>query len=202
MRGAALVPVQSRRNVLKIGFSPPHDKVASPKKSVKNPMIFVALGANLDSPAHGPPTRTLEAALALLDRDDCRVVRRSRWYESAPVPASDQPWFVNGVAEIATGLSPACLLARLHAVEAEIGRVRGVPDAPRVVDLDLLAYGEEVLDGPAAPIVPHPRLHRRAFVLLPLRELAPGWVDPRSGRSVEQLIAGLPPGQVCRPLKL
>ena len=163
-------------------------------------MIFVGLGANLASPVFGPPVRTLEAALARLDRDGCRVVRRSPWYESAPVPASDQPWFVNGVAEIATSLSPAELLARLHGIEAEFGRVRTAPGAARVIDLDLLVYGEKVLDASPGPIVPHPRLHARAFVLLPLRDLAPDWVDPRTGRPIEALIGDLPPGQQCRPL--
>lgn len=165
-------------------------------------MIFVGLGANLESPDFGPPVRTLEAALAALDGEDCRVVRRSRWYESAPVPPSDQPWFMNGVAEIETFQPPDRLLARLHRIEAEFGRVRSVPDAPRVLDLDLLVYGEEVLDEAPGPIVPHPRLQERAFVLLPLRELAPGWIDPRSGRSLDELIDALPGGQTCRPAEL
>lgn len=169
-------------------------------KKAKTPMIFAGLGANLASPVFGPPVRTLEAALARLDGADCRAVRRSSWYESAPVPASDQPWFVNGVVELATALSPARLLARLHQVEDALGRVRSVPNAPRVVDLDLLAYGEEVLDQAPGPLVPHPRLHERAFVLLPLRELAPDWIDPRTGRSIDELIRALPAGQVCRPL--
>lgn len=163
-------------------------------------MIFIGLGANLPSPRAGPPVCTLEAALALLDGPDCRIVRRSRWYETSPVPASDQPWFVNGVAEVESALSPHRLLARLHVIEDEFGRVRSVPNAPRVIDLDLLVYGEEVLDEAPGPVVPHPRLHERAFVLLPLRELAPGWIDPRSGRSIEALISDLPKGPVCRPL--
>lgn len=163
-------------------------------------MIFVGLGANLPSPMSGPPVRTLEAALALLDGRGIRIVRRSRWYETSPVPASAQPWFVNGVAEVASALSPPDLLARLHDIEDELGRVRTVPNAARVIDLDLLAFGEEVLNQEPGPILPHPRLHERAFVLLPLRELAPDWTDPRSGRSIEALIRGLPAGPVCRLL--
>jgi 2-amino-4-hydroxy-6-hydroxymethyldihydropteridine diphosphokinase len=183
----------------KIRFSFQRDKVCSCKK-LKIPMIYVGLGANLESPLFGRPVRTLEAALALLDTGDCRVVRRSSWYESAPVPLSDQPWFVNGVAQIATALSPHRLLSRLLEIEREIGRVRTIPNAPRLVDLDLLAYGDDVLDAAPRLIVPHPRLNDRAFGLLPLRELAPDWIDPRTGRSIEDLIGDLPADQICRPL--
>jgi 2-amino-4-hydroxy-6-hydroxymethyldihydropteridine diphosphokinase len=128
------------------------------------------------------------------------VVDRSRWYETAPVPVSDQPWYVNGVARIETDLEPAELLARLHAVEADFGRVRSIRNAPRLVDLDLLAYDDRVIDGDGGLELPHPRLHERAFVLLPLADLAPGWRHPRMLRTVEELIAALPPDQVAQPL--
>jgi 2-amino-4-hydroxy-6-hydroxymethyldihydropteridine diphosphokinase len=164
-------------------------------------MILIGLGANLPSPRHGPPAATLAAALDALAADGrVRVVGRSRWYETAPVPVSDQPWYVNGVARVATDLPPAELLARLHAVEADFGRVRSVRNAPRLVDLDLLAYEGRVIDGEGGLELPHPRLHERAFVLLPLAELAPGWRHPRLHRTVEELIAALPPDQVARPL--
>jgi len=164
-------------------------------------MIFIGLGANLDSPRHGPPLATLDAARRALDSPRCRVLRCSPWYRSAPVPRSDQPWFVNGVAEVETSLSPPDLLARLHAVERDFGRARTERNAPRVLDLDLLVYHDLVLDPPLAAVVPHPRMTERAFVLLPLRELAPAWIDPRSGRSIDALIAALPPGQECRRIE-
>ena len=160
-------------------------------------MIFIGLGANLDSPQHGPPVDTLAAALGAIASPDCRVLRRSSWYRSAPVPRSDQPWFVNGVAELETDLGPDELLAWLHRIEDAFGRVRTGKDAPRVLDLDLLLYHDLVTEPPRAAVVPHPRMTERAFVLLPLRELVPDWIDFRSGRSIGALIGQLPPDQEC-----
>jgi len=159
--------------------------------------ILVGLGANLPSPAHGPPRATLQTALAHLERRGLRLGRRSRWYESAPVPVADQPWFVNGVVEIFTALGAPPLLELLHAVERDFGRFRGALNAPRTLDLDLIAYGDVVRDR-EPPILPHPRMAERAFVLLPLREVAPDWRHPVSGLSVEEMIRALPPGQTIR----
>src|SRR5215475_12146454 len=152
---------------------------------------LVAIGANLPSPTHGPPRATCEAALAELSRRGLRIVRRSRWYESAPVPLADQPWYVNGVVAVDTNLSPEALLALLHEVERDFGRERREVNAARVLDLDLLAYGDLVLNG-APPILPHPRLADRAFVVLPLADVAPDWRHPVTGRSVAELRASLP----------
>lgn len=164
-------------------------------------MILLGLGANLPTEAHGAPRKALEAALDRLGRAGLRVEARSRWYESAPVPASDQPWYVNGVAHAATDLDPTDILTLLHRVEAEFGRARRARNAARVLDLDLLAHGEIVSDGRGGgPILPHPRMARRAFVLLPLAEVAPGWRHPVLGLTVEEMIAELPPGQAIRPL--
>jgi len=160
-------------------------------------MILIGLGANLPSRA-GPPAATLEAALAALERRGIRILRRSGLWESAPVPASDQPWFVNAAAALATGLGPEELLRELHAVEAEFGRIRHGANAARSLDLDLLAHGVEMRQTDGGLILPHPRLAERAFVLLPLREIAPEWRHPVSGRSLAQMIAALAPGQACR----
>jgi 2-amino-4-hydroxy-6-hydroxymethyldihydropteridine diphosphokinase len=162
-------------------------------------VILIGLGANLPS-AVGSPRETLEAALQALADEGVRVLARSRWYRTAPLPRSDQPDFVNGVASVATAREPADLLALLHRIEARFGRVRGAPNAARTLDLDLLAYDERVTGDAAGPIVPHPRLHERAFVLLPLAEIAPGWRHPLFGRTVEELIAALPDGQDAKPL--
>lgn len=164
----------------------------------EEPLILIAIGANLPS-RFGPPEAACEAALGALEARGIAVVRRSRWWESAPVPVSDQPWYVNGVAVVETALAPAALLAELHAVEEAMGRVRTVRNAPRVIDLDLLAYGREVIDG--ALTLPHPRLAERAFVVLPVDEVAPDWRHPVSGASVAEMIAALPPGQDIRPLR-
>jgi 2-amino-4-hydroxy-6-hydroxymethyldihydropteridine diphosphokinase len=162
-------------------------------------MILIGIGSNLPSQA-GPPLATAEAALAALAAAGLVVRRRSRWYESAPVPPSDQPWFVNGVVEIATDLEPAALLAVLHRIEAAFGRTRTAANAARPLDLDLLAYDDRVSDGEDGVVIPHPRLHERAFVLLPLAELAPGWRHPRTGRPIAELIAALPAGAKARPI--
>lgn len=163
-------------------------------------MILIGLGANLPSPA-GTPAKTLEAALAALGEAGVKVVARSRFYSSAPLPPSGQPFFVNAVAALATALDPAAILALLHRIEAEFGRVRGAVNAARTLDLDLLDYDGRILAGSnGAPVLPHPRLHERAFVLLPLAEIAPDWRHPVLGKSVAALIAALPPGQKADPL--
>jgi 2-amino-4-hydroxy-6-hydroxymethyldihydropteridine diphosphokinase len=162
--------------------------------------VLIGLGANLPSPEHGPPVETLEAAVAALAARGLRIRARSRWWESAPVPISDQPWYVNGVVEIETALAPAALLALLHEVEAGFGRLRSIPNAPRILDLDLLAYGTLVREGPDPPLLPHPRMADRAFVLYPLREIAPGWRHPATGLGVDELVARLPADQIVRPL--
>ena len=163
-------------------------------------MILIGIGANLDHPAHGDPRSTCEAALAFLARPDLIVKRRSRWYRSAPVPVSDQPWFVNAVVELETALTPEALLQRLHGVEAQFGRVRHARDEARVLDLDLLAYHDLVRPSDRPPQLPHPRLAARAFVVLPLAELAPAWRHPESGETVAALCAALPPGQDIEPM--
>lgn len=176
-------------------------------------MILIGIGANLPSPDHGPPRETCAAAVAELERCGVRVRRQSRWYESAPVRSdlddetNPDPWFINGVVAVETGLRPGPLLALMHGIEADFGRVRGALGAPRVLDLDLLDYNGLIQDGALAgpdgsfaPQLPHPRLAERAFVLLPLAEIAPGWRHPALGHGAAQLAAHVPPGQVARPI--
>lgn len=167
-------------------------------------MILIGLGANLKSEQGGTPRQTLEAALGDLEAAGIAVVCRSRWYKSAPVPPSAQPWYVNGVVVAETALAPAELLAALHGIEAAFGRKRGEKGAARTLDLDLLDYAGVVScggkGGGDGPILPHPRLHERAFVLLPLAEVAPDWCHPVSGKRVDELIAELSAGQTARPI--
>jgi 2-amino-4-hydroxy-6-hydroxymethyldihydropteridine diphosphokinase len=142
----------------------------------------------------------LAAVLEAIGAGEVVLKRRSDWYESAPVPPSDQPLFVNGVAELASALDPVQLLAHLHRVEAAFGRVRGEPDAARVVDLDLLDYDGHVSRPGDVPILPHPRMAERAFVVLPLLELAPDWRHPVCGTSIGELADRLPSDQWARRL--
>ena len=163
-----------------------------------NDSIFIGLGANLSHERYGPPRQTLEAALGELGRRGLRVVRVSPWYRSAPVPPSDQPWFVNGVAEVESDLPADAVLAALHAVEAAFGRARTVPNAARAIDLDLLDYrGTVAPGGPGKATLPHPRLAGRAFVLRPLADLAPDWRHPVTGQPIATLIEALPADQVA-----
>lgn len=158
-------------------------------------MIFIGLGSNLTTPDLNTSEEVLEASLKSLENRDIEVVRRSSWFRSAPVPVSDQPWFVNAVADVRTGLPPRRLLAVLHEIEAEYGRMRSVRNASRTLDLDLLAYDDQVIHEEDGLMLPHPRLAERAFVLEPLAELAPDWRHPVTGMTVRDMLARLPAGQ-------
>ena len=163
-------------------------------------MILIGLGSNLPSPRYGAPAETCAAALAALGDAGVEIQAVSRWYRSAPVPPSDQPWFVNGVAAVATDLAPAGLLAILHGIERDFGRARRARDEARIIDLDILAFDAHVSAPGETPVLPHPRLAERAFVLLPLAELGPEWRHPVSGLSAAELARRLPAGQIAEPI--
>jgi 2-amino-4-hydroxy-6-hydroxymethyldihydropteridine diphosphokinase len=146
---------------------------------------YVGLGANL-----GDRESTIRRAIELLAAEPAvEVVAVSSLRETDPVGYAEQPRFLNGVAAVETALGPRTLLDRLLAVERELGRVRdeGPRFGPRTIDLDLLLYGDEVLDEPGLT-VPHPRLAERLFVLEPLYELDPELTLP-DGRAVRDLLA-------------
>ena len=158
--------------------------------------MFVGLGASTPGP-WGAPAQTLERALTRLSDVGLRVVKRSRLWRSAAWPDAADPPFLNAVAEVETALSPADTLAALHAVEAEAGRIRTARNAPRPLDLDLLAWGRRVEPGP--PVLPHPRLAERRFAIGPLAELAPGWRHPVTGGTAAELAASAPVGRDATP---
>ncbi len=146
-------------------------------------LAYVGLGANL-----GPRETTILRAVDLLAaQPGIELLELSSLVETEPVGVTDQPEFVNGAVSLETTLSPRELLDALLRVERELGRVRsGERWGPRTIDLDLLLYGEEVVDEPGLT-VPHPRLHERRFALEPLAELEPGLEIPRRGKVSELL---------------
>jgi len=165
-------------------------------------MIFIAIGSNLSGPQGGSPRQNCQHAVEFLQSSGMEVVQRSRWYRSAPVPRSEQPWFVNGVvAAESMDMPPVSILELLHEIETDFGRIRGALNAPRTLDLDLLDFDGQVCTADKdGVILPHPRMHERAFVLHPLSEIAPDWTHPISGLSVFDLIDILPPGQILQPI--
>jgi 2-amino-4-hydroxy-6-hydroxymethyldihydropteridine diphosphokinase len=150
------------------------------------PRAYVGLGSNM-----GDRERMLWSAVHMLTfNPEVEVVAVSSLRETDPVGFEDQPRFLNAVAAINTELDPRALLDLLLAIERELGRTREGPRfGPRTIDLDLLLYGDEVVDEPGLA-VPHPRLHERRFVLEPLAELDPGLTVPEKG-SVQALLAGV-----------
>lgn len=161
-------------------------------------MILIALGANMPS-RFGLPHSTIAAAKRSLNRKGVKIVSESRTWLTAPVPVSDQPWFHNEVVAVETNLSPFSLLEVLQSIENDFGRVRTIRNAPRVLDLDLIAYHDIILDKPEL-IVPHPRMHERAFVLRPLSDITSTWFHPVSGDSLEDMLAGIPVNQEASPM--
>jgi 2-amino-4-hydroxy-6-hydroxymethyldihydropteridine diphosphokinase len=155
-------------------------------------VAYVGLGSNL-----GDPRRQLDAAIEDLKAiPGTSVSLVSGRYKSAPVGNLDQPDFINAVARLDTGLAPEALLERLQDIERRHGRERPFPGAPRTLDLDLLLYGDQVLDTPRLT-VPHPRMHERRFVLAPLAEIAPEAAVPGRG-SARALLAACPEQAVER----
>jgi 2-amino-4-hydroxy-6-hydroxymethyldihydropteridine diphosphokinase len=156
-------------------------------------MILIGLGANLPGLGGEPPESTIEAALQALEAAGIQVCERSPLFRSAPVPPSDQPWYINAVTRVETALDPGDLLAELHHIEVRFGRARNERWEARILDLDLLAYEDRVETGERPPVLPHPRLHERAFVLLPLAKIAPNWRHPGTGATLTTMIAALDP---------
>ena len=167
--------------------SAPHDEA-----------VVLALGGDLagDYPSL---EALLEAALSSLPRAGMRIVRRSGWWRSAAWPDPSQPGYLNGVAIVETALSPTALLAAIHALEDAFGRKRGLANAPRTLDIDLIAYGRRVIDA-AGVAVPHPRAAERRFVMGPLAEIAPDWTHPTLGRTAAELAAAATVGVDARPI--
>lgn len=158
---------------------------------VVNSEIFIALGSNI-----GDREEHLLGAVAAVGRlTDTRITALSPFYDTEPVGGIPQNNFLNAVIRLASSLTPQELLKELMQIETSVfGRKREQRWGPRCIDLDILFYGSEVIDKPPDLLLPHPRLHERRFVLAPLADIAPEFIHPTLGRSISELLAGLPPG--------
>ena len=152
--------------------------------------VYLSLGSNL-----GDRERNLRDAVARLDAEGVRALRVSSLWETEPLEAPDQPWFLNLVVEAETALFPKLLLSRLRKVETGLGRKRPRPKGPRTIDIDILLYGGAIVEGSELTI-PHPRLAGRRFVLEPLAELAPDLRHPVTRRTVREMLAAAAPQQL------
>lgn len=159
--------------------------------------VVVALGSNLAFEG-ASPEQVLEAALACFAEEGLELVKRSRWWRSAAWPDPSGPPFLNGVALVRTEIAPREVLQALRRIERRFGRDRGQANAPRTIDLDLIAYGRATVDEPGLAL-PHPRAADRRFVMGPLAEIAPDWRHPTLGRTAQTLAASAQVGADARP---
>ncbi len=155
-------------------------------------MILIGIGGNLPGLDGATPLETCTAVVPVLrDLPGLDFIALSQWYRSTPLPYAPQPDYCNGVIRLEGEIPPEVLLLRLHAIEEDFGRLRSLPNAPRVLDLDIIDLNGLIRTDPP-PVLPHPRAHLRAFVLRPLLDVAPGWRHPGLNMSVSSLLAELP----------
>ena len=164
-------------------------------------MILIALGANLPS-SYGSPVQTLAAAKVELEARGVKILQSSRTWLTEPVPFDEgQDWFHNEVIEVETELSPRDLLSLMHNIEKDFGRTRHKKNEARLLDLDLIAYRDEVIEADETIMVPHPRMHKRLFVLKPLEDIAKNWNHPIKQQTVAEMLQGLPARPASKSIK-
>ena len=153
-------------------------------------MIYIGIGSNLNGKNNETPLQNCKKALVELKKE-VNICKISSWYKSEPIPISNQPWYVNGVVEIRTNKSSIDLLGFILNIEELLGRVRKKKNEARVLDLDIIDYKKKILYKKNKLIIPHPRMHRRSFVLQPLQELNPKWIHPIKKKGLKELIRNL-----------
>jgi 2-amino-4-hydroxy-6-hydroxymethyldihydropteridine diphosphokinase len=154
--------------------------------------VYLSLGSNL-----GARAKNLQEAIAALRKAGIDVTRISSVYESEPLDYLDQPWFLNMAVEVETELTPAALLETLRGIETKMGSKKLIAKGPRLIDMDILLFGDEVIDAPELQ-VPHPRMHLRRFVLQPLAEIAPNARYAVSGLKVSEMLDRTPDKSAVR----
>lgn len=154
-----------------------------PEGKEKRNICFIGVGSNLGDPL----SNCLDAIAHVASLEQTTLTKQSSLYRTEPVGFKDQGWFVNGVIEVKTAHSPRTLLSALKGIEYEMGRKEGQRWGPRLIDLDILFYGQEILNEEAL-VIPHPELHKRRFVLIPLNEIAAYVIHPTFGVSVQGLL--------------
>lgn len=157
---------------------------------------LIALGSNLPGLNGRTPAENIHESVRALKKKDFLILRLSPFYQTAPVPPSSQPNFINAVAVALTGLSPFKTMDTLHDIERSMGRTRSIKNEARILDLDLLDFNGLIVESQAGEetgglVLPHPRLHERAFVLQPLCDVAPDWCHPTLGKSASVLLSEL-----------
>ena len=155
--------------------------------------VYLALGTNIDD-----REKNLREAIRLLSQSGLHIIKTSSTYETEPVDYLDQPWFLNAVLEAQTGLTAAQLLATLRNIESQMGSKKPFAKGPRLIDLDILLFGDESIDTPELQ-VPHPRMLQRNFVLVPLAEIAPNLRHPSWSSTASELLAISPDHSIVRP---
>lgn len=157
-------------------------------------MVLIGIGSNLRSKKFGPPLSNCIESIQEIEKN-FRVKQISSWYKSEPLPKSDQPWFVNGVVEISyQNNNVEKLLKTLHEIEKKFGRLRKKLNESRTLDLDILDFNSKIISTKNLTI-PHPRMHKRKFVLLPIKELNKNWIHPKYNLSIENLLTAIKDSQ-------
>ena len=156
-------------------------------------MIFLGIGSNLSS-SFGNRFKNINLSISLLESYQIKIIKKSSFYETPSFPDKAKPKFINVVVSVNTNLPPVDLMSVLIFIEEKLGRKRNIKNDPRTCDLDIIDYNSKILDFGYQNLnlnIPHKELSKRSFVLYPLREICPDWIDPRTKKNIDYLIKNL-----------